>query len=66
MDKKEFAVIAAALQTYYPRFSLIPNEQAMELWYDGLKDIPADVATAGLKKWVTAACRFAWLRPNIP
>lgn len=52
MDKKEFAVIAAALQTYYPRFSLIPNEQAMELWYDGLKDIPADVATAGLKKWV--------------
>ena len=52
MDKKEFAVIAAALQTYYPRFSLIPNEQAMELWYDGLKDIPADVASAGLKKWV--------------
>ena len=52
MDKKEFAVIAAAIRTYFPRFEVIPNKEAMELWYDGLKDIPADVLTAGLKKWV--------------
>ncbi len=52
MDKREFAVIAAAIKTYYPRFSLLPNQQAMELWYDSLQDIPADVLSAALKKWV--------------
>lgn len=52
MDREEFAVIAAALQTYYPRFNIMPNEQAMYLWYDELKDISSEVLTAALKKWV--------------
>lgn len=33
MTKKEFAKIAMALKTYYPKESLLPNEQAMELWF---------------------------------
>lgn len=52
MTKKEFAVFAMALKTYFPRDNLLPTEEAMELWYRELQDIPADVATAMLRKWV--------------
>lgn len=52
MDRQEFAVIAAALRTYYSRYDLLPNEQAVSLWYDSLKDIPAGVLSAALKAWV--------------
>lgn len=52
MNKTEFAAVAAALQTYFPRFNLLPNREAMELWYMELKDIPAELLTAALRKWV--------------
>lgn len=45
-------MFAAALKTYYPRESLLPNTQAMELWYRQLQDIPYNVAEAALNKWV--------------
>lgn len=53
MTRSEFAIFAAALKTYYPREQLLPNEQAMELWYQRLEDIPAKVAEAALNMWVT-------------
>lgn len=52
MDKKEFAMFASALRTYYPKENLLPNNQAIELWYQELCDIPYDVAQASLRKWV--------------
>lgn len=52
MNKKEFSIFASALRTYYPREKLLPNEQAMELWYNQLKDIPYKVAETALNKWV--------------
>ena len=52
MTKKEFAIFAMALKTYFPRDNLLPTEEAMELWYRELQDISADVATAMLRKWV--------------
>lgn len=52
MDKKEFAIFASALRTYYPREKLLPNEQAMELWFRQLQDIPYRVAEVVLTKWV--------------
>ncbi len=52
MDKKEFSIFASALRTYYPREKLLPNEQAMTLWYNQLQDIPYKVAEATLNKWV--------------
>ena len=53
MDKQEFAVFVSALKTYYSKEEkLISNEQAMNLWYYMLKDIPYNVATAALNKWV--------------
>lgn len=54
MNKEEFAYLAMAMRTYYPREkNLLPNDQAMDLWYDQLKDIPKNVAMVALKKWVS-------------
>lgn len=52
MDRKEFATFAAALRTFYPKEQLLPNQQAMELWYRELQDIPYRVAETALRKWV--------------
>lgn len=52
MVKKEFALFAAGLRTYYPNSNMLPNTQAVELWYEQLADIPYEVAEATLKKWV--------------
>lgn len=52
MNKKEFALFASALRTYYPREKLLPNDQAMDLWFKQLEDIPYNVAEIALNKWV--------------
>lgn len=52
INKKEFAIFASALRTYYPKENLLPNEQAMQLWFNQLNDIPYDVAEVTLNKWV--------------
>lgn len=52
MDKKEFATFAMALKTYYPRENLIPNEQAMNLWFIQLQDLDYKTAELVLNKWV--------------
>ena len=53
MNTKEFALLAAAIRTYYPKENILPNQQAMELWYRELQDIPYAVAEAGLRQWVS-------------
>ena len=52
MTKKEFSLFAMAIRTYYPKENILPNQQAMELWFRQLKDIPYNVAEAALNKWV--------------
>ena len=52
MDAHDFAVWVSALQTYYPRFNMLPNGEAIELWYTELNDIPFEVLSAALRKWV--------------
>lgn len=52
MDRKEFATLAAAIRTFYPKENILPNQQAMELWYRELQDIPYSVAETALRKWV--------------
>lgn len=52
MEKQEFAMLAAAIRTYYPKENILPNQQAMELWYRELCDIPYQVAEAALRRWV--------------
>lgn len=55
MTKKEFGKIAMALKTYYPRESLLPNDEALELWYRQLCDLQYGVAEAALNKWVATS-----------
>lgn len=52
MTRQEFWQFAAAIRTYYSRENILPNEQAMELWFRQLQDIPFQVAEAILAKWV--------------
>ena len=52
MNKQEFSKIAMAIKTYYPNQNLLPNQQAMELWYLQLQDIPYKVCMATVNKWV--------------
>ena len=52
MNRQEFAIWVAALQTYFPKYNLLPTPEAKVLWYQELKDMTADAATAVLRKWV--------------
>lgn len=52
MNKREFAVFADALRTYYSKENILPNAPAMELWYRELQDIPYELAELVLRKWV--------------
>lgn len=52
MTKQEFSLFAAALRTYYPKEKILPNEQAMQLWYTQLQDIEYKLAVVILNKWV--------------
>jgi hypothetical protein len=52
MTKSEFAQIASALKTFYVRDNFLPNNEAMTLWYEELKDIPYQIARPVTHKWV--------------
>ena len=52
MTKKEFAIWAMGLKTFYPRDNFLDSEQAIELWFQQLQDIPYEVAKCVLQKWV--------------
>lgn len=53
MTREEFINLTKALKTFYPRENLLPNMEAMELWYRELSDIPYTVAEAALRKYVS-------------
>ena len=53
MDKREFAILADAIRTYYPKENILPNRESMALWYRELQDIPFPVAETALRKWVS-------------
>ena len=52
MTKAEFAAICAAMRTYYPREPLFPNEHAIELWFEQLREFSAPTMQSALKFWV--------------
>lgn len=52
MTKDEFMILASAIRTYYPKENILPNKQALELWYRELKDIPYEVAEVALREHV--------------
>lgn len=53
MDRKEFQTFAMALRTYFPKEKILPNQQAVELWYRQLYDIDYRIAEIVLNKWVS-------------
>ncbi|MFR1698771.1 MAG: replicative helicase loader/inhibitor [Anaerovoracaceae bacterium] len=52
MTKQEFMKIANAMRTYFPRFEILPNKEALELWYMELKDIEYEIAVTALRRYV--------------
>ena len=52
MNRQEFAMFTMALRTYYPREKILPNDQAAELWFKQLADIPYKDAETVLNRWV--------------
>ena len=52
MSKQEFAQYAMALKTFYPKEKILESNQAMELWFQQLKNIPYDIAQGSLINWV--------------
>lgn len=52
MKKKDFAIFAACLKTFYPKEKLFETEQAVELWFQQLKDIDINVLKLALSTWV--------------
>lgn len=51
VNKREFALLADAIRTYYPKEKILPNEQAMALWFDLLQDISYELASVSLRRW---------------
>lgn len=52
MTKKEFAVIAATIKTAFAWARLFENEQAIEIWYKKLNDIPTEVLMVVVDRWL--------------
>lgn len=52
MEKIEFLRIAEMLKTAYPKENIIPNKEAMEVWYVMLKDIEYRTAQAAVKEYI--------------
>ena len=53
MNKQEFKSLARAIKTYYPRDSVLPNKEALQLWYEELKDLSYEAAAASLRVHVS-------------
>ncbi len=52
MNRQEFAQFAMALKTYYSKENILPNDAAMQLWFNQLADIEYTDAELFLNKWV--------------
>jgi hypothetical protein len=51
MNRVEFAQIVSALRTYYPKEKILPTDQAMELWFRALEDLPYKYTAQTLQEW---------------
>lgn len=52
MNKREFGQFVSAIKTYYPRENLLPNAEAISLWYNALGDLDYASASQMLLRWV--------------
>jgi hypothetical protein len=52
MTQEEFARLVMAIRTYYPKEKILPNKEAMQLWYEQLNDLEYATLSMSLQKWV--------------
>ena len=52
MNREQFALIAAGLQSAFPWANLFPTQEAMTIWYKKLRDIPYEVMSAVVNRWI--------------
>ena len=52
MNREQFAMIAAGLQTAFPWANLFPTSEAMTIWFKKLRDIPYEVMSAVVNRWI--------------
>ena len=52
MNREQFALIAAGLQTAFPWANLFPTKEAIDIWYRKLRDIPYEVMSAVVNRWI--------------
>lgn len=52
MTPKQFEKITKGITTAFPWANLFPNAEAVEIWYRKLGDIPYDVMTAVVNRWI--------------
>lgn len=52
MNATEFAKLAMAIRTYYPRENILPTPESMEIWYREMSDIPYELAEIAVREWV--------------
>ena len=52
MTREEFAKIVMVIRTYYPKEKILPNKEAMQLWYEQLNDLEYATLSMSLQKWV--------------
>ena len=55
MTKKEWAKIAAAINTYYPKEKPFPNAAAAQLWFEEFKDLPYEDVVFALRRHVNTS-----------
>lgn len=57
MERNEFAIWVALLQTYYEKFSPLNTTEKIEIWFRELNYLPANALTAALRKYVNSGKR---------
>lgn len=55
MNQSEFAKIASAINTYYPREKPFPNKEAAQLWYEEFKDLSYGDVVMALRRHVNTS-----------
>ncbi len=58
MEFSEFAKLAKAMKAVYTQPNFLPNDFAMKLWHNMLKDIPYDIACVAVENYI-ATNRYA-------
>lgn len=51
MTFEEFLPIADAIRHYYPKEPMMPNKEAVMLWYEELSDLDATATRVAIRKW---------------